>query len=47
MQHKIEGIKSANGMKVKRVYIFKKGISTVRQLKQKAVIRKAIRQQVN
>jgi len=37
MQHKIEGIKSANGMEVKRVYILKKEISAIRQLGRKAV----------
>ena len=36
MQYKIEGIKSANKMEVKRVCILKKGISVVRQLGQKS-----------
>jgi len=40
MQYKIEGIKSANGMEVKRVYIIEKGNSVISQLGRKAVIGK-------
>ena len=46
MQHKTNSIKSTNGMEVKSVYIFKKGISA-RQPGQKAVIGKEGRKAIS
>ena len=40
MQYKIEGIKSVNGIEVKRECILKRGTSAVRQSGRKAVIGK-------
>ena len=37
MQYKIKGIKSANRMEVKRVYIFKKETNIIKQLGRKVV----------